>query len=108
GTHSLTASCGGSSAFSPNVSPELYAQWPRTGPGFGLSVSSDGVPAVASSAIWVKVEGATGFGQQVELSCASGLPPLDSCDFSPATGAGGGGSSLRLRAPPKHGRSVPW
>jgi hypothetical protein len=98
GTHSLTASFAGSSAFSPNVSPELYAQWPQTGPGFGLSLSFGGVRAVASGAIWVKVEGGTGFGQQVELSCASGLPPFDSCDFSPATVAGSGVSSLTLVA----------
>jgi hypothetical protein len=98
GTHSLTASFAGSSAFSPNVSPELYAQWPQTGPGFGLSLSSGGVRAVASGAIWVKVEGETGFGQQVQLSCASGLPAFDSCDFSPATVAGSGVSSLTLVA----------
>jgi hypothetical protein len=96
GTHSLTASFGGNAAFSPTVSPELYAQWPQTGPGFSLNLSGGGFRVRTSEPIFITIEGMTDFDQQVQLSCASGLPRAYSCDFSPAVVTGRGVSTLTI------------
>jgi hypothetical protein len=96
GTHSLTASFAGNAVFSPSVSPELYLQWPQTGPGFTLNLSRGGLRVSPSEPIFITIEGMAGFDQQVQLSCASGLPRGYSCDFSPAVVTGRGVSTLTI------------
>jgi hypothetical protein len=98
GTHSLTASFGGTAHYAPSVSPFLNEQWPASGPGFSLQLtpaqSSAAAPAVLSLQVYVAQLG--NFRQAVQLSCLSGLPHGYACIFSPETLNGSGKSALLI------------
>jgi len=96
GTHSLTASFGGSANLGPSVSPELFLQWPPSGQGFNLVLATKGRQIQSSEPITVSVEGPAGFAQPVDFSCAGGLPQGYSCDFTPEQVAGVGSSKLMI------------
>jgi len=99
GVHSLTASFSGASLFAPSVSSEIRAQWPQTGPGFALQLGSQflRVAPGRTGALRVSVVPIGAYNQQVQLSCAGGVPTGYGCSFSPATLSGGGTSTLTIR-----------
>ena len=99
GVHSFTASFGGNAEFAASVSPELYDEWPATGPGFGLSLGARAVQVTpaGSDSLQISIEPLPNFGQLVTLSCSAGLPDGDVCDFTPGTLTGGGVSTLTIR-----------
>jgi len=98
GIHNFTTSFSGGPEFSPSVSPALYNFWPETGPGFTMTLGSRTlrVTPVRSESLQVRIEPLSSFGQQVQLSCAGGLPEGHACLFSPNTLNGKGISTLKI------------
>ena len=99
GFHSFTASFAGASEFAPGVSPALYDQWSETGPGFTVTLGARtlSVKSPGSQSLQISIEPLSAFRQQLQLSCAGGLPEGYDCTFSPGTLNGGGVSTLTIQ-----------
>ncbi len=99
GFHSFTASFAGASEFAPGVSPALYDQWSETGPGFTVTLGARtlSVKSPGSQSLQINIEPLSAFRQQLQLSCAGGLPAGYDCTFSPGTLNGGGVSTLTIQ-----------
>ena len=99
GFHSFTASFAGASEFAPGVSPALYDQWSETGPGFTVTLGARtlSVKSPGSQSLQISIEPLSAFRQQLQLSCAGGLPEGYDCTFSPGTLNGGGVSILTIQ-----------
>jgi hypothetical protein len=98
GTHNLSASFSGASQFAPAVSPDLLEQFPNSGIGFSLTVAADtvDVTGAGSEPLLVTVIPSADYQQQIQLSCASGVPSGYQCSFSPAS-LYSGDSYLQIR-----------
>jgi hypothetical protein len=99
GVHNLFASFAGAPQFAASVSPELLEQFPAGGGGFSLTVDANSVDVTGagSQPVLVTVVPTAGFQQQIQLSCANGVPSGYQCSFSPAV-LYGGNSYLRIQA----------
>jgi hypothetical protein len=99
GFHSFTTSFAGASEFAPGVSPALYDQWPETGPGFTVTLGARTLSGKSpgSQSLQINIEPLSAFRQQLQLSCAGGLPAGYDCTLSPGTLNGGGVSTLTIQ-----------
>jgi len=100
GMHNFAASFSGGSEFAPSVSPALNDQWPKTGQGFTviLGARTLRITPAGSEPLQITIEPlSTLWQQQVQLSCASGLPHGYECTFSPSMLNGKGVSTLTIR-----------
>lgn len=96
GSHSLTASYGGSVAFAPSASSAVTVQVGAGGAGADFSMQASPasltVAAGQSGTTTLTVTPSGGFAQAVTFSC-SGLPVGASCSFSPASVTPSGGAA---------------
>ena len=99
GTHNFSASFGGAAEIAPSASPQFLDQWPETGPGFSvnLALRTLHISPLVSESLPITIETLPNFQQEVQVSCAAGLPEGYTCDFKPASFSGGGTSVLRIR-----------
>jgi len=108
GTHNFGASFGGAPDIAPSASPEFLDRWPETGPGFSLNSTATilHVSPGGSDSVSVTIAPIANFRQEVQLSCAAGLPENYACDFSPAALTGGGVSVLKIRVAANAARAL--
>lgn len=83
----------------PGVADFNGDQWPETSAGFSLSLDANSVCVTlsGSDSVHIKVDAASTFSQNVQLSCVGGVPKGFSCSFSPETLDGGGSSTITIR-----------
>lgn len=99
GNHELTASFSAANSLAPSVSPALSDVWPAAGPGFDVAVGSNALNVGPSGkgTVGVSIVSLGGFAEAVQLSCAAGLPPGYTCEFSPSVITGNGATTLTIR-----------
>jgi len=99
GNHDLTASFIAADTLAPSVSPVLTDVWPAAGPGFDVAVRSNAlnVGPSGNGALEISIVSLGGFAEAIQLSCAAGLPPGYSCEFSPNVVTGNGATTLTIR-----------
>ncbi|HEX4003324.1 MAG TPA: FG-GAP-like repeat-containing protein [Candidatus Acidoferrales bacterium] len=109
GAHNFSASFAGAPEIAPSASPAFTDEWPETGPGFSMSAAGRSlrVGRLAPESVAITIEAFPNFRQEVQLSCASGLPQGYVCDFRPAVLDGGGVSTLTIRSSTTTARDLP-
>jgi hypothetical protein len=110
GTRTFSASFAGSSQFAPAVSPESMEQWPPSGAGFSIDLSSESlsVGVSRSEKLPITIVPIGNFKQSVRFSCVSQSPDGYTCEFLPRALTGGGTTYLSLQqsgAPPDKSRT---
>ena len=88
GTHNLSAVYSGDSSFAASTSQGLNQVVQQLGlQGFELGVTPTtmNVTPGSNASATISVTGQNGFAQPVTLACASGLPPMSTCQFSYST-----------------------
>ncbi|HEY4762217.1 MAG TPA: FG-GAP-like repeat-containing protein [Candidatus Acidoferrales bacterium] len=99
GNHDLTAGFTAANTLAPAVSPILNDVWPAAGPGFNLALDSNALNIGQSGkgTLGISILSLGGFAGTAQLSCAAGLPPGYTCEFSPSVVEGNGASTLTIR-----------
>jgi hypothetical protein len=97
GAHSITAVYSGNATFESSTSP-MVSQTVVGTPGFALGVNPAklSVAAGASASATVSATAENGFSQTLTLACASGLPPMSTCQFSSPSVSPGATSTLTI------------
>jgi hypothetical protein len=97
GDHRITSLYSGNATFDSSTSP-MVSQKVMGTPGFGLGVNPArlAVTAGASASATVSATPENGFSQTVTLACASGLPPMSTCQFSAPSVTPGATSTLTI------------
>lgn len=96
GHHKWWASYAGNSVFAPSASPALEESWQNDGPAFTLSLNTNEVSVSSARSAQIRVQVVASPAQTIALSCASGLPRVYSCIFSPPSLSGSGTATLTI------------
>ena len=99
GSHDLTAGFTAPDTLAPSVSPILTDVWPAAGPGFNLALDSNtlNIGRSGKATLGISIVSLGGFAGTAQLSCAAGLPPGYTCEFSPDVVKGDAASALTIR-----------